>query len=144
MTVFHCSPLVYLELWMDLLPRYDFVTTPSGCLEKFIENKKAVKLTGEILVLHNFNFHLRAQILPLATVIVSCSPWSSSLIGESLTRLGSVPPWYVMVLPASEHALHGKSGWLKSQCKPQTCPHWRWWPLHFRAPYALPISSYWI
>lgn len=107
---------------MDLLPRYDFVT-PSGCLEKFIENKKAVKFTGEILALHNSNFHLRARILPLATV-VSCSPSSSSLIGESLRRLGSAPPWYVAVLPASEHALHGKERLAQLTVQTSNVPSW--------------------
>ena len=62
----------------------------------------------EILALQNSNFHLRALILSLATVMSTVLLEAAGSLGESLRRLGSAPPRCITVLPASEHALRGK------------------------------------
>lgn len=62
----------------------------------------------ETLALQNSNFHSRALILSLATVLSAVLLEAAGSLGESLTRLGSAPPWCITVLSASEHTLRGK------------------------------------
>lgn len=74
------NPLVYLTLWMDLLPVWDFAILWIGHLK--IRPWSVRKLSSSWLqtkVVQNSKFCLKGQILSLATNTNSCSPCSDML-----------------------------------------------------------------